>query len=364
MCSSSPDMSGVNAAAEANAALSRELLDFYKQVYAESAPDRARATETALKVADQQLASMQQQDAISQDYWDYQKDTFRPLEQSIVDEAQNYDTAVRRDSEATSAVADVGMQAELARQAQTRQQQRMGVNPNSGAALALSNQMSLGEATAKAGAANSARKNVETVGRAMKMDAASLGRNLASNQATSASLALNAGNSATANAAQPVSQAQSAASMMGQGYSTAIQGNASAGSLYGQAAQASSQDSGIWGALGGVAGSFLGGSGFNTLISKSDKNAKKDIKPVSDEDALEAVKKTPVSTWNYKKGEGDGGSHVGPMAQHVRKTMGEKVAPGGKQIDLITMNGVTMAGMAALARKVDKLSKKVEGDRA
>lgn len=368
MCKDSPAPDpNIGAAAQANAAIAKDALDFYKQVYAEQAPMRERASETALQVADAQLASMQQNAALSKEYSDYQKETFRPLEEKLVAEAQAYDTPERREAEAGTAIADVGMQAELARQAQTRQQQRMGVNPNSGAATSMQSQLSLQEAAAKAGAGNTARKNVETVGRAMKMDAASLGRNLASNQATSASVALNAGNSATGNAAAPLQQSSSSAQLMGQGFGTAIQGNQSAGSLYAQGQQVANQsnDSGVWGALGGVAGQFAGSSaGSAWLVGLSDKNAKKDVEPVTDEEALEAVEKTPVSKWSYKDGRGDGGEHVGPMAQHVRQTMGEKAAPGGKQIDLITMNGVTMASVAALSRKVDKLTKAVEGARA
>ena len=90
----------------------------------------------------------------------------------------------------------------------------------------------------------------------------------------------------------------------------------------------------------------------------SDKNAKKDIKPVSGTAALKAVKATPVSSWRYKDGKGDGGAHVGPMAQNVRKTMGETAAPGGKQIDLISMNGISMAAIAALDRKVGRLERR------
>lgn len=362
MCADAPDNSGINRAAEANASLSQESLAFYKQIYAEQAPAREAAAGIAMEVANQQLASSKQNDAISKDYWDYQKNTYRPLEEGIVADANNYDTSARREAKAAGAVADVGMQAEMARQAQTRNQQRMGVNPSSGNALAMQSQMGLGEAAAKAGAANKARESVELQGYARKMDAANLGRNLASNQATSAGVALSAGNSAVNNAGTPLAQSNAATATMGQGFNTAIQANNSAGQLYGQAAQASSKDSGLMGALGGVAGQFAGSAaGSSWLVGLSDKNAKKDIKPVSDDAALKAVEKTPVSTWKYKKGEGDGGEHTGPMAQHVKKTMGEKAAPGGKAIDLITMNGTTMAGLAALSRKVDKLTKKLEG---
>lgn len=365
MCADAPNTDGLNAAAEANAALSKDVLDFYKQSYAEQAPQRQAAAQISMDVANQQLEASRQNTAISNDYWNYQKDTFRPLEQGIVADAQAYDTTARRDAAASEAVSDVGMQAELARQSQTRQQQRMGVNPSSGKAMALQSQMGLSEAAAKAGAANTARDKVELQGYARKMDAANLGRGLASSQATSAGVALNAGNSAVSNAGTPLTQANQATATMGQGFSTAIQGNNSAGSLYGQAAQLGNQDSGLMGALGGVAGQFAGSSaGSSWLVGLSDETKKEDIKPVSDEQALAAVKDTPVSSWKYKDGQGDGAQHVGPMAQHVQKTMGNEAAPGGKMVDLISLNGVNMAATAALARKVDKLTKKVEGARA
>ena len=369
MCSDSPDMSGVNAAAEANADIAKQALSWYQQIYAENAPARDKAADYAYQIADQQLASSQLNDSISRDYWDYQKGTFRPLEAGIVTDAQNYDTAARREAKADQATADVGMQVALAKQAQLRDLERKGVAPGSGKMLTMSNQMALGEAAAKAGAANKAREQVEVQGYARKMDAANLGRNLASNQATSAGVALNAGNSAVSNAGVPLAQSNAAVQTAGQGFNTAISANNSAGSLYGQAAQLSNQDDGVMSALGGVAGMYAGSASGSAAITSglkalSDKNTKKNVKPVNDDQALEAVKSTPVSSWNYKPGQGDGGSHIGPMAQHVQKTMGDQAAPGGKQIDLITMNGMNMAATAALARKVDKLAKKVKGEEA
>ena len=354
MCKDSPDNSGINAAALANAEIAKESLAWYKQQYAEQAPAREAATKVALKVADQQLGSMRQNDAISKDYWDYQKDTFRPLETGIVADAENYDTTARRDEKAAGAVADVGMQAEMARQAQTRNLQRMGVAPGSGKMLSMQSQMGLGEAAAKAGAANKARDAVELQGYARKMDAANLGRGLASSQATSAGVALNAGNSANANMGTPLTQANQAAATMGQGFSTAISGNNSAGSLYGKAAdiQQASNNANME-MLGTLAGAGI--------TKYSDRTMKKNIKPVSDEQALKAIEKTPVSTWDYKKGEGDGGRHTGPMAQEVNKNMGEQAGPGGKMIDLVTLNGNNMAAIAALSRKVDKLAKATKG---
>lgn len=350
-CSDSPDYSGMNRAAEANAEVAREALKWYQTVYQEQAPLREAAAAKANAVSDAQMASMQQNDAISKDYWNYQQSTFRPMERAIVDAAQTYDTESRREQKAGEAIADVQQQIDAAQGQQSRQLARMGVNPNDGKFAAMSNQMTMAGALGKAQAASKARESVELQGYARKMDAANLGRNLASNQATSAGVALNAGNSAAATGQMPLTQAQNATSQAAQGFNTAIQGNNSAGNIYGQVAQMQSQDSGLIGNLAtiGMAGA--------KLWAGSDMNIKKNVKPMGDEQALSAVEKTPVSQWTYKDGEGDGGTHVGPMAQHVNATMGKEASPDGKKIDLITMNGMNMAAIAALSRKVDKLAK-------
>ncbi len=349
MCSDSPDYSGMNRAAEANAEVSKEALDWYKQAYQEQAPLREQAAAKANAVSDAQLASMRQNDAISKDYWDYQQNTFRPVERSIVDAAQTYDTEARSDQKAGQAIADVQQQIDASLGQQTRQLTRMGVNPNDGKFAAMSNQMTMAGALGKAQAAAKAREGVELQGYARKMDAANLGRNLASNQATSAGVALNAGNSAAQTGGMALTQAQNATSQAAQGFNTAIQGNNSAGNIYGQVAKSQSEQGSGLGDLATIGMSAA-------KLWPSDRKIKKNIKPTTDEQALDAVEKTPVSQWTYKDGEGDGGTHVGPMAQHVKATMGEQAAPGGKQIDPITMNGINMAAIAALSRKVDKLA--------
>ena len=90
----------------------------------------------------------------------------------------------------------------------------------------------------------------------------------------------------------------------------------------------------------------------------SDITKKQDIDPVDPAQALASVGDTPVSNWAYKQGAvpgDDGGKHTGPMAQDVQRTMGDKVAPKGKKIDLISMNGITMAAVQGLSQKVDRI---------
>jgi hypothetical protein len=240
-------------------ALDRETLDFYKQQYAEQKPLQEEQARIVREVSSAQLDSMRQNDAIAKDYYDYQTSTFRPMEKAIVADAENYDTTARREEKAAQAVADVGMQAEIGRQSNVRQMQRMGVNPNSGKMMAMNNQMALDEAVAKAGAANKARDVVETQGFARKMDAASLGRGLASNQATSAGVALNAGNSAVTNATTPINTINGMTQTMGQGYQAASTGMRSAHNMINTA---NNNTAAMWGSAAtgmiGAAGSMAG----------------------------------------------------------------------------------------------------------
>jgi hypothetical protein len=347
-----PDTSGMNQAAVQQAQISKEQLDWAKQIYAESAPDRAEASARGREMSDLQLEQTRKQIAITDDYNEYNQSTFRPLEKSIVADAQNYDTAERRNAARTDAVADVEANLAVSRGITNRTLERRGVNPASGAYATTQGAMELGGAAAKAGAANTAVKNVELQGYARKMDAAGLGRNLATNQATSAGIALNSGNSAVTNGQVPLNVAGQGAALLNAGYAGAQQGLFGAGQTFGKLAEIdmkANDNSAMLGALGSVAGAY---------VAKSDVNAKNDIQPVNPDEALEAVEKTPVSNWAYKNGAvpGDTGEkHTGPMAQDVQKNMGEKAGPGGKKIDLVTMNGITMAAIQGLSKKVDKI---------
>ena len=103
--------------------------------------------------------------------------------------------------------------------------------------------------------------------------------------------------------------------------------------------------------------SDLGGAG--AAMMASDVRLKTDIKGMNPDAALKAINKTPVSKWKYRSDSAanDGGiEHTGPMAQDVNATMGDEAAPNGTAIDLITMNGVNMAAIQALSKKVDRLA--------
>jgi len=365
MCSDAPDTSGMNAAAQANADIAREALAFYKGIYASDIrPAQEKQQALADRLVDDYLDTSATQKQFAADQNAYYKETFQPVERQMVRDAMEYDSDANVKRVSGEAAANVNQQFSNARGQSARLAGRYGLASTafSGPQGASERAQALGAAGAATGAANAVRDK----GIALRAGASNFGRNMP-NTASNFYAGSNASNSAAFGTGQTAmnSIGQNAA-IVGQGFNTAISGNNSAGSLYGQAAQLSSQDSGLMGALGGIAGQFAGSSAGSSMIAAalSDETKKKDIKPVDDEQALAAVKDTPVSSWKYKDGQGDGGSHVGPMAQHVQKNMGEQAAPGGKMVDLISLNGVNMAATAALARKVDKLTKKVEGARA
>ncbi|RZJ05111.1 MAG: hypothetical protein EOP39_20270 [Rubrivivax sp.] len=144
------------------------------------------------------------------------------------------------------------------------------------------------------------------------------------------------------------------------GFSQALQGMGQSGSLYGQAAaldqQASQSKSELIGSLGGVAGMFLAGS---------DEDIKKDTKKRANTSRMlkEAVATPNREGWQYdpaKGGPDQGGmKHDGPMAGDVQKTMGNDVAPGGKVIDLVSMNGKLLGAVQELHKQQEKTNKRL-----
>jgi len=420
-CSDAPDTSGLNRAAEQSSQLGKESLDFFKSVYADQAPYRDQAMSLATRMSDAQLANMGRQSdfadrsldayekattrqgdlmdkqlgfadrqmALSEGYDKYRKDVFEPLERGIVSDAQTFDTEGKREELAGMALGDVNQSFDSARQQAARSLMRAGINPNDGAYGGTVKQLALSQALAGADAKTKARQQALTVGRAMKNDAAALGRNLPSNQATSAGLAMSgtggvmgaagagaagaagnfmagtqganaSGNLALSSAMMPMNIAGQGAGLVGQGYGQAMQGNQTAGNLYGQAAQLGKSEGTDWlGGLGGL-GRGLGALGWAPFAS--DENEKKSIKPVSGEVALSAVRRMPVKTWKYKGSSqhDDGGvEHTGPMAQDVHAAAGDDAAPGGTSIDPITMQGMTLAAVQQVDRSQRRLEKKV-----
>jgi hypothetical protein len=180
-------------AAEIQAGLGRDQLAFAKEQYGRSAPILER-------IANQQMAAQDEQLAQGRDYYNYQKDTYRPLEQGLVADAQRFNTDAYREQLTSKAAADVGLAFGQSQAMNQRSMAAMGVNPNSGRFAGMQQQSGLAQAANRANVMTGTRAQADQMGYARKLDAAGLGRGLAGASAGAYGGATNAGSQAGLNA--------------------------------------------------------------------------------------------------------------------------------------------------------------------
>lgn len=114
------------------------------------------------------------------------------------------------------------------------------------------------------------------------------------------------------------------------------------------------------GGLGGGGGGLGGGGGFGGgggISNISDRNLKENFAPIDSQDILAKINKMPISTWNYKFDD-TAVRHLGPMAQDFAAAFG--VGHDDRHISTIDEGGVSLAGIQALYRLVQKQSKEIE----
>ncbi|MGE4243996.1 tail fiber domain-containing protein [Ramlibacter sp.] len=353
MCSDAPDTSGVNAAALRSAELGEKALSWWQDAEMAQRPLREAAAARAGQVSDAQLRAMDTSTAIALEQSERAK-RFHPVEDAILKDAMGAGGEAEQEAAAGRAVNDVSLAFGNQRGTVDRNLRRSGLGVSDTDRAMVEGEMGAAEALATAGAATRARQGVITLADAKKKDAAAMGRGMMGTQATQAGIALNQGNSSVANAQLPVSLAAQGAQVGAQGFQTALTAQGQAGNLYGQAAKLGQEDdSGLWGAVGGLAG--------KALFATSDEKQKEDVSDADGEVALRAVRKMPVKQWKYRKDSpaADGGKeHVGPMAQAVQATLGDRAAPEGKAVDVITLAGTALAAVKELDQKVTTLAKR------
>lgn len=257
---------------------------------------------------------------------------FQPLQDRYIAQAENWNSAQRRKSEAQEAATDVAVAARQGRQQLQRQQMSMGVNPASGAGRAAATRQRNDTALAVAGARNNARNRVEAEGASRMANAINMGSGLAVNPGTSMGLSNGA------------MQAGGAAAMNGYGQ----QGQLLNADYQNRMQAWQANQNGVMGLLGGV-GQLLGATGGFSFLSSE--KVKHDKKPF---DSLGAVRKMPVEQWTYNEGAGDGGTHVGPYAGDFARATG---VGDGTTIDGISAIGVTMGAVRQLDQQVQQLTK-------
>ena len=311
-----------DAAAEKMAKLGQNQLDFSKQQYDENAP-------LIRDIATKQGLMMDQQMAQGKDYYDYNKSTFRPLEQQMVADAQAFDTDAYRNQLATRAAADSGLAFNRTRQANERAMASMGVNPNSGRFQGLGAQSALMQSANRAGAMTGTRERAQQMGHARKMDAAGLGRGLAGASSGAYAGALGAGNSAAGNYGMAGQQhlggmAQGAATI-GSGLNMQLSGLGNV--LNAQTEMAvNAPDNSLLGSIGGIAGAATsmytaGGSGGNWGMF-SDIRLKDNIEFAGVDDVTGLNLYDFNYKWNPKR-------FRGVMAQEVKEMYPEAVYTSG-----------------------------------
>lgn len=251
---------GAQAIAETQAKTAKESLDFYKEQWETMKPIYQEIVDSEMNIA---KANQTRAD----EYADYERKTFRPLEQQMVDDAKSFNTEAKREQLATQAAGDVSQAFGVARGTQNRQLAAAGLRPDSGRFAALNQNLLTQEALAKAGVQTKARTDAENLGYARLQDASALGRGLASNASTAYGVSINANNAAGANM-------QTSMGAMNQGYNTAISANngganayGTAGNIYGQefsgrmqGYQANQAAQGaMWKGIGSIAGGVMSG---------------------------------------------------------------------------------------------------------
>ena len=178
MGKSSPPPPDYTPLAEASAESARIMagigdrqLAFAKEQYDRTAPIMER-------VADQQMAAQSEQMAQARDYYNYQKDTFRPLERGLVADAERFNTDAYRNQLASQASADAGLAFGQVQAQNQRASRSMGANPNSGRYAGMQQASGLALAANRANAMTNARTQADQMGYARKLDAVGMGRGL------------------------------------------------------------------------------------------------------------------------------------------------------------------------------------------
>jgi hypothetical protein len=245
--------------ADANAArmvdLNEEQFAWVKEQWVADAPNREAAAARAREVSDEQLLQMRDQRALAQESASDYRRIYRPLEEAAAREAAEYNSEARREQAAGEAVAGVTQNFDQARQSAERNMASMGINPSDGAFGAQQAQLTAAQALGSAGAANRAREQVATVGRALRADAIGVGRGVISGQGTQAGVALNAGNASVGNAGVPLNVSAQGVGMVQGAATSATNGLNAAGNIYQRSAEIRANSQGDGGA--GLAGAAM-----------------------------------------------------------------------------------------------------------
>ena len=226
------------------------------------------------KIQQQQYDLTNKNAALADTYQQRMQSEFYPMQDQIVKQAENTNTAGYQEQQAESALGDTNDAFTNQRNQSNMRMQAYGIDPTSGAYNGQNNAQDVMQAASGAAAATRARQAADQLGWARMMDAQGLGSGLAGNQATSTGISLNAGNNSLASGAQGIAATNALGNSYAQGTAGAMQGWNNVGNLgvqkygtdvsaFNAQTQANAQSSAGWGsAIGGLIGAGMnGGSG-------------------------------------------------------------------------------------------------------
>ena len=303
-----------NASAEAARVmrgLGEQQLDFARQQYDRAAP-------ILDEIAGLQIAAQREQQAQARDYYDYMRDTFRPIERGLAADAARFNTEAYREQLASQAAADAGRAFGVAQQQNARAMGAMGVNPNSGRFATTNQSQANALAAQRAGAMTGARTAADQLGYARRLDAAGLGRGLAGASTAAYGGATGAGSAGGASAQSAglnyMAGMGQGASTIGSGFQTQVQGLSN---ILNAQTKMAMNDSGssFMGDLGGLLG---GGAAAYKAFGFSDIQLKENIHKVR----VDWRTGLNVYEFNYK---GSPTRFEGVIAQEVEKVYPEAV---------------------------------------
>ena len=214
-----PDYSKIAAASEKAAeysfTLGREQLAWAKEQY-------GKDSAIISKVVDAALARQAQNDEAALSDRQRYEEVYQPLEDKLVQEAEDYSSPERMEQKAGEASAEVAQQFDAQRRAAAQNLEAYGVDPTSTRYAALDMGSRVQQAAAQAGAANQSREQTETMGRAMRSEAINVGRGYPGQIAGTYGTAMQSGNAAVNSA---IGGTASGAATMGTGNQWVNSGN-------------------------------------------------------------------------------------------------------------------------------------------
>jgi len=152
-----------------------------------------KTSEISDRVSNDAFARQDKLDALAAEDRARYQSVFQPLEDSLVQEAQDYASPARMEQRAGAAMADVSGQFALARAAAQDRLESFGLDPSQVRAGALDLGTRLEEAKARAGAGNLSREQTAAIGRQLRSEAIQVGRGYPGQSAQSSALAMQGG---------------------------------------------------------------------------------------------------------------------------------------------------------------------------